>query len=123
MQSKTGGKSAGRVQSVALKLIVDREREIEAFVAEDYYEIDAHFNDFDAKLDTYNHKKIEIKNESEAKDILCKLSNAFKIELVDKKEKNKKSKAPFTTSTLQQEASSKLGFTSKKDYDDCSEVI
>lgn len=114
MQSKTGGKSAGRVQSVALKLIVDREREIEAFVAEDYYEIDAHFNDFDAKLDTYNHKKIEIKNESEAKDILCKLSNAFKIELVDKKEKNKKSKAPFTTSTLQQEASSKLGFTSKK---------
>ena len=114
MQSKTAGKSAGRVQSVALKLIVDREREIEAFVAEDYYVIDAHFNDFDAKLDTYNHKKIEIKNESEAKDILCKLSNAFKIELVDKKEKNKKSKAPFTTSTLQQEASNKLGFTSKK---------
>ena len=114
MQSKTGGKSAGRVQSVALKLIVDREREIEAFIAEDYYEIDAYFNDFDAKLDTYNHKKIEIKKEEEAKDILSKLSNAFKIESVDKKEKNKKSKAPFTTSTLQQEASSKLGFTSKK---------
>ena len=55
MQSKTGGKSAGRVQSVALKLIVDKEREIQAFVPEDYYEIDAHFNDFDAKLETYNH--------------------------------------------------------------------
>ena len=114
MQSKTGGKSAGRVQSVALKLIVDREREIEAFIPEEYYEIDAHFNDFDAKLDTYNHKKIEIKKETEAKEILSKLSNAFKIESVDKKEKAKKSKFPFTTSTLQQEASTKLGFSSKK---------
>lgn len=114
MQSKTGGKSAGRVQSVALKLIVDREREIEAFISEEYFEIDAYFNDFDAKLDTYNHKKIEIKKEYEAKEILSKLSNAFKIESVDKKEKAKKSKYPFITSTLQQEASTKLGFTSKK---------
>ncbi len=114
MQSKTGGKSAGRVQSVALKLIVDREREIEAFIPEEYFEIEATFNDFTAKLETYNHKKIEIKKENEAKEILSKLSNAFKIESVEKKEKAKKSKFPFTTSTLQQEASSKLGFTSKK---------
>lgn len=114
MQSKTGGKSAGRVQSVALKLIVDREREIEAFIPEEYFEIEAKFNDFDAKLDTYNHKKIEIKKESEAKEILSKLSNAFKIESIDKKEKARKSKFPFTTSTLEQEASTKLGFTSKK---------
>lgn len=114
MQSKTGGKSAGRVQSVALKLIVDREREIEAFIPEEYFEIEAKFNDFDAKLDTYNHKKIEIKKESEAKEILSKLSNAFKIESIDKKEKAKKSKFPFTTSTLEQETSTKLGFTSKK---------
>ena len=114
MQSKTGGKSAGRVQSVALKLIVDREREIEAFIPEEYFEIEAEFNEFNAKLDTYNHKKIEIKKESEAKEILSKLSNAFKIESVDKKEKVKKSKFPFTTSTMQQEASTKLGFTSKK---------
>ncbi|MEI3251468.1 MAG: type I DNA topoisomerase [Candidatus Gastranaerophilaceae bacterium] len=114
MQSKTGGKSAGRVQSVALKLIVDCEREIEAFIPEEYFEIEAKFNDFDAKLDTYNHKKIEIKKESEAKEILSKLSNAFKIESIDKKEKAKKSKFPFTTSTLEQEASTKLGFTSKK---------
>ncbi len=114
MQSKTGGKSAGRVQSVALKLIVDREREIEAFIPEEYFEIEAKFNDFDAKLDTYNHKKIEIKKESEAKEILSKLSNAFKIESIDKKEKAKKSKFPFTTSTLEQEVSTKLGFTSKK---------
>lgn len=114
MQSKTGGKSAGRVQSVALKLIVDREREIEAFIPEEYFEIEAKFNDFDAKLDTYNHKKIEIKKESEAKEILSKLSNAFKIESIDKKEKAKKSKFSFTTSTLEQEASTKLSFTSKK---------
>ena len=114
MQSKTGGKSAGRVQSVALKLIVDREREIEAFIPEEYFEIEAKFNDFDAKLDTYNHKKIEIKKESEAKEILSKLSNAFKIESINKKEKAKKSKFPFTTSTLEQETSTKLGFTSKK---------
>ena len=51
---------------MALKLIVDREREIEAFIPEEYFEIDAYFIDFSAKLDTYNHKKIEIKKEVEA---------------------------------------------------------
>lgn len=114
MQSKTGGKSAGRVQSVALKLIVDREREIEAFIPEDYYEIDAIFPEFEAKLDTFNHKKIEIKTEEEAKNIIEKLSKEFNIESVDKQAKNKKAKPPYITSTLQQEASSKLNFTSKK---------
>ena len=114
MQSKTGGKSAGRVQSEALKLIVDREREIESFIPEQYFEIDAYFSEFSAKLEMYDHQKIEIKEESEAKEILSKLSKAFKIEKVEKKEKLKKSKAPFITSTLQQEASTKLGFTSKK---------
>jgi len=114
MQSKTGGKSAGRVQSVALKLIVDKEREIQAFVPEDYYEITSYFNDFEAKLDSYDHKEIEIKTEDDAKNILSKLSNVFNIENIDKKEKNKKAKFPFITSTLQQEASSKLNFTSKK---------
>ena len=114
MQSKTGGKSAGRVQSVALKLIVDREREIQAFIPEEYYEIDAYFDEFDAKLDSYNNEKIEIKTESAAQDILSKLAKDFKIENIDKKEKNKKAKFPFITSTLQQEASSKLNFTSKK---------
>lgn len=114
MQSKTGGKSAGRVQSVALKLIVDREREIEAFVPEDYYEIDAIFKDFTAKLDTYDHKKIKIATEHEAKEIIDKLSKAFNIESVEKLEKSKKAKPPYITSTLQQDASTKLNFTSKK---------
>ena len=114
MQSKTGGKSAGRVQSVALKLIVDREREIMAFNPEKYYEIEAIFDDFDAKLDSYNDKKVEIKKEEEAKDILGKLSDKFIVDNIDKQKKNKKAKYPFITSTLQQDASTKLGFTSKK---------
>lgn len=114
MQSKTGGKSAGRVQSVALKLIVDREREIEDFIPEDYYEIDAEFKNFSAKLDSFDNKKIEIKTEEEAKNIIDKLSKLFKIQSIDKQLKNKKAKAPYITSTLQQEASSKLNFTSKK---------
>ena len=114
MQSKTEGKSAGRVQSVALKLIVDKEREIEAFNVEKYYEIDAYFKDFSAKLETYKNKKLEIKEESHAQEILNTLDKDFLIETIDKKKKAKKSKFPFTTSTLQQEASTKLNFTSKK---------
>ena len=114
MQSKTGGKSAGRVQSVAVKLIVDREREIEAFVKEEYYTITAKFNDFTADLEKYKDKKVEMHNELEADEILKKLSNVFKIEDVSKKEKKRQSKPPFITSTLQQEASTKLGFTAKK---------
>ena len=114
MQSKTGGKSAGRVQSVAVKLVVDREREIESFVKEEYYTITAKFNDFTADLEKYKDKKVEMHNELEADEILKKLSNVFKIEDVSKKEKKRQSKPPFITSTLQQEASTKLGFTAKK---------
>ena len=114
IQSKTDGRSAGRVQSVALKLIVDKEREIEAFKAEEYWTITANFKDFEADLFQYKNKKIEIKNENEANDILSKLSNAFKIEDVSKKKKEKQSRPPFETSTLQQTASSKLNFTARK---------
>ena len=114
MQSKTEGKSAGRVQSVALKLIVDREREIKAFNIEKYYEIDAFFKEFEAKLETYQNKKIEIKEENHAKEIINSLDEKFLIESIEKKKKEKKSKYPFTTSTIQQEASTKLNFTSKK---------
>ena len=114
MQSKTGGKSAGRVQSVALKLVVDREREIENFVKEEYWTLTAKFKDFDAELEKYRNKNVEIHNENEADEILKKLSNVFKIEDVDKKNKNKQSKPPFITSTLQQEASTKLNFNAKK---------
>ena len=117
MQNKTGGKSAGRVQSVALKLVVDREREILAFVKEPYYEIDAVFhdyNDMDSKLYAFNNKELEIKDKDKADEILKSLSNDFKITNIEKKNKNRASKFPFTTSTLQQEASTKLGFNAKK---------
>ena len=114
MQSKTDGKSAGRVQSVALKLIVDREREIEAFVPEEYYTIEADFKDFKAELTKYKNKKIEVKTSKEADDIIASLSNAYNIVNVDKKLKPKKSKDPFTTSTLTQMASTRLGYPASK---------
>jgi DNA topoisomerase-1 len=114
IQSKTEGSSAGRVQSVALKLIVDREREVKAFNPEEYWTITADFKDFKADLFEYNHKKIDIKNEEQASTILSKLTKAFEIESTDKKLKSRSSKPPFTTSTLQQAASNKLKFSSKK---------
>jgi DNA topoisomerase-1 len=114
MQSKTGGKSAGRVQSVALKLIVDREEEINAFIPEEYYTITAIFNDFESKLFQYDHKDFEIKTEKEKNNVLDKLSKTFEIESIDKKDKNKKAKPPYTTSTLQQDASNKYNFPGKK---------
>ena len=114
MRAKTDGTSAGRVQSVALKLIVDKEREINDFIAEEYWTINGIFKDFEAELFKYKNKDIEIKNESEANEILNSLSKSFSIESVDKKNKNKKSNPPFITSTLQRDASNKLGFNAKK---------
>ncbi len=114
MQSKTGGKSAGRVQSVALKLIVDRERDIEKFIPEEYWTITADFKDFTAELEKYQNKKIEIKGEREADDILSQLSKAFKIQSVESKETKRNSKPIFKTTTMQQMASNKLGFPSSK---------
>ena len=114
MQSKTGGKSAGRVQSVALKLIVDREDEINSFIPEEYHTITAYFDLFDALLYNYDHKDIEIKTKKEAEQILNNLGSSFKVEDVIKKDKSRKAKPPYTTSTLQQDASNKLGFSGKK---------
>lgn len=114
IQSKTSGSSAGRVQSVALKLIVDREREINNFNKEEYWTINSIFSDMEADLTKYKTKKIEIKTEKEADEILEKLDKKFIVESVSKKEKSKTSKPPFTTSTMQQMASIKLGFNSKK---------
>lgn len=114
MQSKTGGKSAGRVQSVALKLIVDREREILAFIPKEYWTIEAEFDEFKAVLDSYKDNEIEINNEEEADVILSKLSSSFTIDSIEQKEKNRAAKEVFKTSTLQQVASSKLGFAASK---------
>ena len=114
MQRKTGGKSAGRVQSVALKLIVDREREIENFIPKEYWTIEADFKTFKAVLEKYHGKKVEINSESEANDILDKLDLSFNIEDVAEKEKNKSSHEVFKTSSMQQLASNKLGFAPSK---------
>ena len=114
MQSKTGGKSAGRVQSVALKLIVDREREIEKFIPERYYTITGIFEDFESELFGYKEETIEVKDEDLKNKIMSSLSKNFLIEKIEKKDKNKKAKAPFTTSTLQQTASTRLNFSGKK---------
>ena len=114
MMAKTDGKSAGRVQSVAVKLIVDREREINAFEPVEYWTIESHFKDFDAKLDKYNNEKIELKNEAEADKVLSKIDAKYKVIDVKEKEVSNASKPVFKTSTLQQVASNKLNFAAKK---------
>lgn len=114
LSKKKYGKSAGRVQSVALKLIVDRENEINAFVPEEYWNVTAKFLEFDATLEKYNDDKLELHNEEEVKEVLSKLGKDFKIESVDKKEKNKKGVMPFITSTLQQACINKYNYNSSK---------
>ena len=114
LQSKIGAKSAGRVQSVALKLIVDREREIDAFNPEEYWTITAIFEDYEAELFKYKTEDIELHNEEEANHVLDALGEEYTVESIEKKERARKSKAPFITSTLQQEASTKLGFPARK---------
>ena len=114
MQYKTGGKSAGRVQSVALKLIVDREREILAFIPKEYWTIEADFKDFTAELFKYQGKDIEINTEIEADEILAQLSNSFNIDSIEEKDKKKSAKEVFKTSTLQQMASTRLNFAASK---------
>jgi DNA topoisomerase-1 len=114
MQSKTGGKSAGRVQSVALKLVVDREREIEAFIPEEYWNITAIFDSFESTLEKYKNDKLELHNEEEVKNVLSKFGHDFKIESIDKKEKNRSGVMPFTTSTLQQACINKFNYNSSK---------
>lgn len=114
MQSKTGGKSAGRVQSVALKLIVDREREIESFKEEEYWTVTAKFADMEASLDTVDGKRADLKTEEETDKVIDGLDSKFIISNYETKPKKKASKYPFITSTMQQEAISKLGFSAKK---------
>ena len=116
LQSKINAKSAGRVQSVALKLIVDREREIDAFISEDYWTITAHFDKYDAEYFFIKDKKQEtrIDKEEDADEVLENISDKYRVENVEKKKNKRSSKPPFITSTLQQEASNKLGLSAKK---------
>ena len=116
-----GRLSAGRVQSVALRLIVEREREIEAFVPVEYWSIHAEFQPeglksmFTAKLAKIDEKDPELPNEEAVKPVLVDMETAaYVVTKVKRGERRRKPSAPFTTSTLQQEASRKLGFTAKR---------
>ncbi len=114
------GLSAGRVQSVALKMICDREREIFSFVPEEYWSITAHLEadsppPFKARLTHWSGEKAELKNEKQVKEILRALEGKeFRVTKVAKKKKKRNPAPPFITSQLQQEAYRRLGFPAKK---------
>lgn len=115
------GLSAGRVQSVAVRLICDREKEIQAFKPREYWSITADFEGsdgqpgFSAKLAKRDGKKVEINNGDEAEAIVNDLMGAgYTVSGIEKKATKRNPAAPFTTSKLQQDASRKLGFTAKK---------
>lgn len=130
--ARDGGLSAGRVQSVALKLVVDREKEIEAFVPVEYWNIDAllqakkEHSGFSAHLLSVDGKRVEkepipgkdcftIPDEKTAQEIVAKLNSAnYHVESVEKKEKKRNPVPPFITSSLQQEASRHYGFSSSR---------
>jgi len=130
--SQDGGLSAGRVQSVALKIVVDREREIEAFIPVEYWNLGSHLQtskneaSFHAQLYSVDGKRVQkeqaegkdfytISNQHEAEDVLERLKKAhYKVASVEKKEKRRNPVAPFITSSLQQEASRHYGFSSSR---------
>ncbi|GAM12540.1 type I DNA topoisomerase [Mesobacillus selenatarsenatis] len=113
------GLSAGRVQSVALRMIIDREKEIAAFVPEEYWTIGAEFlkgkSAFEASFYGIGKQKTELKSEDDVKNILKQVKgNKFTVESVTKKERKRNPAPPFITSSLQQEAARKLNFRAKK---------
>lgn len=113
------GLSAGRVQSVAVKLIIDREKEIQNFVPEEYWTIEAEYQKdketFTGSFYGINGKKIELKDEKAVQDILSKIEGKqFKVIHVQKRERKRNPAPPFTTSSLQQEAARKLNFRARK---------
>ncbi len=109
------GLSAGRVQSVAVRLICERERQIESFVPQEYWSITALFDGFEAKLVKKSGKKLGISNEQEAQKILQELKGeTFRVEEIERKERKRNPSPPFITSRLQQEASRRLSFSAQK---------
>jgi DNA topoisomerase-1 len=113
------GLSAGRVQSVVVRLICDRENEINSFTPEEYWSLTAKLakgkGSFAAELSKISGKKAELKNEEQVQEIIRKIQHQpFLVEAIKKKEQKKNPAPPFITSTLQQEASRKLNYTAKK---------
>lgn len=117
LQSKIKSKSAGRVQSVALRLIVERENEIRAFKSEEYWTlaalVDKDGKVFNANLIKVNGKKAELKTQEDINAIIERC-NEFQVASIEKKVRKREARMPFITSTLQQEASTKLGYGAKK---------
>lgn len=118
LQSKIRSKSAGRVQSVALKLVVEREKEIQAFEPEEYWSVLAYFVNGEHVIETsverFKDEKLEMKNEADAQKVLDATQGEFEITKLEKKKRRKSPKLPFITSTLQQEASTRLRFGARK---------
>lgn len=113
------GLSAGRVQSVALRLICEREKEVENFIPEEYWTLEADFikgkTQFTAQLVKYKGAKPELKNEAEVNKIIEEIKNSeCKVKEIKSTDKTVRPKAPYTTSKLQQDAANRLGFTSRK---------
>ncbi|WP_440602733.1 type I DNA topoisomerase [Bacillus sp. GB_SG_008] len=113
------GLSAGRVQSVAVRLIIDREKEIQAFIPEEFWTIKTEFvkgkETFEASFYGINGEKVELTNEQQVNEIIEKMQeNAFSVESVTRKERKRNPALPFTTSSLQQEAARKLNMRAKK---------
>ncbi|MBX5437481.1 MAG: type I DNA topoisomerase [Alicyclobacillaceae bacterium] len=113
------GLSAGRVQSVAVRLIVDREREIRAFVPEEYWTADAHFSlkegTFSARFHGYGDEKTPLPDRASVDELLARVKGqAFRVERVKRSERRRNPSPPFITSSLQQEAARKLGFRAYK---------
>lgn len=118
-QKVKNGLSAGRVQSVALRLICEREKEVESFIPDEYWTLDADFKagktSFEAQLVKYKDEKPELKNEKDVEKIISELKNLpAAVSDIKVTEKSIKPRPPFTTSTLQQTAANRIGFTSKK---------
>lgn len=118
LQSKIKSKSAGRVQSVALRLIVERENEIRAFKSEEYWTLAANIEKdgkmFSASLIKIDGKKADLKTQEEVNAVIERCCHDFIVSSIEKKVRKKEARMPFITSTLQQEASTKLGFGAKK---------
>lgn len=113
------GLSAGRVQSVAVRLIIDREKEIKNFTPEEYWTIEGEFlkgmNSFEAAFYGLGSKRVDLKSEEEVKQVLSQMKeSSFTVQTVSKKERKRNPAAAFTTSSLQQEAARKLNFRAKK---------
>lgn len=113
------GLSAGRVQSVALKLIIDRENEINAFKPEEYWTIDGTFKkgtrQFQASFYGMNGKKMKLSNNDEVKEVLSHLKgDDFTVDSVEKKERRRNAPLPYTTSSMQQDAANKINFRTRK---------